>query len=91
MKRHRCTEKRALYRHLSIGAKKGAEASAPSDLSPVEVTERCGVTDEEIELIEMRYQQALAILNLEDLFAEGQLDSPNLSPQTTDIPREIPR
>jgi len=31
-------------------------------------------TDEEVELIEMRYQQALALMNLEDLFAEGQLD-----------------
>jgi hypothetical protein len=36
--------------------------------------ERRGVTDEEFELIEMRYQQALALMNLEDLFAEGQLD-----------------
>jgi hypothetical protein len=32
------------------------------------------VTDEELELIEMRYQQALAIQNLEPLFAEGLLD-----------------
>jgi hypothetical protein len=37
-------------------------------------TERCGVTDEELELIDMRYQQMLALMNLEDLFAEGQLD-----------------
>jgi hypothetical protein len=50
------------------------------ELQPKEIsvattlTERCGVTDEELELIEMRYQQALAIMNLEDLFAEGQLD-----------------
>jgi hypothetical protein len=36
--------------------------------------ERRGATDEEFELIEMRYQQALALMNLEDLFAEGQLD-----------------
>jgi hypothetical protein len=32
------------------------------------------VTDEELELIDMRYRQALALMNLEDLFAEGQLD-----------------
>jgi hypothetical protein len=36
--------------------------------------ERCAVTDEELELIDMRYRQALALMNLEDLFAEGQLD-----------------
>jgi hypothetical protein len=38
------------------------------------LTESRGGADEEIELIEMRYQQALALMNLEDLFAEGQLD-----------------
>jgi hypothetical protein len=31
-------------------------------------------TDEELELIEMRYQQALALMNLEGLFADGQLN-----------------
>jgi hypothetical protein len=31
-------------------------------------------TDEELELIERRYQQMLALKNLEDLFAEGHLD-----------------
>ena len=35
------------------------------------ITERREVSDEELELIEMRYQQALAIRNLEALFAEG--------------------
>ena len=30
--------------------------------------------DEGLELIDMRYQQALALVNLQDLFAEGQLD-----------------
>lgn len=38
------------------------------------LTGRYGITDEEFELIEMRYEQALALLNLEDLFAEGELD-----------------
>jgi ribosome-associated toxin RatA of RatAB toxin-antitoxin module len=38
------------------------------------MTERRETTDEELELIEMRYQQALALMNLEDLFAEGQLN-----------------
>lgn len=38
------------------------------------LADRCEVTDEELELIEMRYQQALAIQNLEVLFAEGQLN-----------------
>jgi hypothetical protein len=36
--------------------------------------ERHETTDEEFELVEMRYQQAMALLNLQDLFAEGQLD-----------------
>ena len=31
-------------------------------------------TDDELELIEMRYQQALALSNLEPLFAEGLLN-----------------
>jgi outer membrane protein TolC len=38
------------------------------------MTERREVTDEELELIEMRYQQALALLNLEPLFAEGLIN-----------------
>jgi hypothetical protein len=36
--------------------------------------ERREITDDEFELVEMRYQQAMALLNLQDLFAEGQLD-----------------
>ena len=38
------------------------------------LTELHETTDEELELIEMRYQQALALMNLQDLFAEVQLD-----------------
>jgi hypothetical protein len=38
------------------------------------MTERRETSDEELELIEMRYQQALALMNLEGLFAEGQLN-----------------
>jgi hypothetical protein len=38
------------------------------------MSERLEVTDEELELIEWRYRQALALLNLESLFAEGLLD-----------------
>jgi hypothetical protein len=38
------------------------------------LTKRCETTDEESELIEMRYQQALALVNLEDVFAEGLLN-----------------
>jgi len=39
------------------------------------LAERRDTTDEELELIEMRYQQALALVNLQALFAEGYLDS----------------
>jgi hypothetical protein len=42
------------------------------DISAVRTKHR-ETTDEEMELIEMRYQQALALSNLEDLFAAGQL------------------
>jgi hypothetical protein len=38
------------------------------------LTKRRETTDEELELIEMRYQQALALMNLEGLFADGQLN-----------------
>jgi hypothetical protein len=38
------------------------------------LTEPRELVDEGLELIEMRYQQALALMNLQDLFAEGQLD-----------------
>jgi hypothetical protein len=35
----------------------------------------CGGTiDEDLELIEMRYQQMLALMDLEELFANGHLD-----------------
>jgi hypothetical protein len=51
---------------------------APLELQPRQIfdllAERRETSDEELELIEMRYQQTLAIENLEDLFAEGQLD-----------------
>jgi hypothetical protein len=36
--------------------------------------ERREITDEELELIEMRYRQALALKKLEDLFTQGLLD-----------------
>ena len=38
------------------------------------MTKHREITDEELELIEMRYQQALALMNLEGLFADGQLN-----------------
>jgi hypothetical protein len=41
------------------------------EISTVSTT-RGDATDEELELIAIRYQQALALANLEDLFAEGQ-------------------
>jgi hypothetical protein len=42
--------------------------------APLVLTEPREFVDEGLELIEMRYQQALALMNLQDLFAEGQLD-----------------
>jgi hypothetical protein len=47
----------------------------PCDISaPPALTEPREFVDEGLELIEMRYQQALALVSLEGLFAEGQLD-----------------
>ena len=37
-------------------------------------TEPVELADEALELIDMRYQQALALLNLQHLFTDGQLD-----------------
>jgi len=44
------------------------------EIKTMEKTTRREVSAEEFELIEMRYQQALAVLLLEGLFAEGQLN-----------------
>lgn len=54
----------------------GSAQEHPNPQPPIllTLTERCAVSDEELELIDMRYRQALALMNLEDLFAEGQLD-----------------
>jgi hypothetical protein len=53
-------------------------AQHPVDLEPQEISSLlagCGeVAAEELELIEMRYQRAMALKNIEGLFAEGQLD-----------------
>jgi hypothetical protein len=47
----------------------------PQEISTLlTLTESLESTDEGLELIEMRSQQMLALMNLEDLFAEGQLD-----------------
>ncbi len=57
-----------------------ASSQGHRELKPEEVssfltlTQHRGVTDEEIELIEMRYRQALALMSLENLFADGQLN-----------------
>jgi hypothetical protein len=62
------------------GAIPGCSVSAQErrELQPEEIStllvECLETTDEEMELIEMRYQQALALMKLENLFAEGQLD-----------------
>ena len=54
-------------------------AKAHLELRPQQIfdllAKRRDTTDEELELIEMRYQQALALMNLQALFAEGYLDS----------------
>ena len=39
------------------------------------MTTRRDGSDEELELIEMRYRHALTLAKLEDVFAEGHFDS----------------
>jgi hypothetical protein len=68
----------------SIPPHQGALNSAPSvsshtrlEIRTMEIstiTKPCEPTDDELELIEMRYQQALALNRLVILFAEGLLD-----------------
>ena len=58
----------------SVSAQEALELQPPEISGLLTLTKRCAVTDEELELIEVRYQQALALINLEDLFADGQLD-----------------
>lgn len=43
-------------------------------IKAVEKTKRREIGADEFELIEMRYQQALVVLQLEELFAEGVLN-----------------
>lgn len=62
------------------GAAPSVSTQARLEISTMEIftvmTKRRETTDDELELIEMRYRQALALESLVELFAEGQLDSP---------------
>jgi hypothetical protein len=54
-------------------------SSAPERELPLQeiaalLTGQYRVADEELELVELRCQPLLAIMNLEELFAEGKLD-----------------
>ena len=53
---------------------RSAAAPARVEIKAMEKTKRREISAEEFELIEMRYQQALAVSQLEELFAEGQLN-----------------
>ncbi len=61
--------------HARSESAQGHRELQPRHISaPSALMEPREFVDEELELIEMRYQQALALMNLQDLFAEGQLD-----------------
>jgi hypothetical protein len=53
---------------------RSAAARRRLEIKAMEKTRRREISAEEFELIEMRYQQALAVSQLEELFAEGQLN-----------------
>lgn len=64
------------YPHARSATAQDHRKLQPRHISaPPVLTEPREFVDEGLELIEMRYQQALALMNLQDLFAEGQLDS----------------
>jgi hypothetical protein len=67
-----------LHKEARLLPTRPVSAQARLEIKSMEVstlmTKRRENTDEESELIEMRYQQSLALSNLEDLFATGQLD-----------------
>ncbi len=67
------TEARALPA-WSVSAQECQELQPDEISTLLTLTELHETTDEELELIEMRYQQALALMNLHDLFAAGRLD-----------------
>jgi hypothetical protein len=46
----------------------------PLEIKTLEITRRRDSGSEEFELLEMRYQHALAFMSLEELFAEGRLN-----------------
>ena len=56
-----------------------ASTQARLEIKSVEIsavmTTRRDDTEEELELIEMRYRHALTLTKLEDVFAEGHFDS----------------
>lgn len=66
--------KSARLTRITISAQQSRELQAQEISTLLTLTEPRAVADQELELIEVRYQQALAVKNLEDLFAEGVLD-----------------
>jgi hypothetical protein len=62
------------HHEARTSAARSAAARRRLEIKAMEKTRRREISAEEFELIEMRYQQALAVLQLEELFAEGQLN-----------------
>jgi len=58
----------------SISSHERRPFQPPENSTLLPLTELLEVSDDDLELIEMRYRQMLALMNLEALFAEGQLD-----------------
>ena len=66
------------YKEAPASSARSVSTQARLEIKSMEIstvmTKRRETTEDELELIEMRYQQALSLLNLESLFAEGLLD-----------------
>jgi predicted RNA-binding protein with PIN domain len=71
-------EERPLYKEAHAFTARYLSTQARLEVKSMEITtvmtRRRETSDEELELIEMRCQQALALMSLEDLFAEGLLN-----------------
>jgi hypothetical protein len=67
-----------LYKEAPASSARSVSTQARLEIKSMEISTvmtKCReTTDEELEFIEMRYQQALALVNLESLFAEGLLN-----------------
>jgi hypothetical protein len=67
-------ETQPTHHEARTSSARSAATQGRLEIKAMEKTKRREISAEEFELIEMRYQQALAVLQLEELFTEGELN-----------------